>query len=280
MVPVTRRFHMMTACCLLLFFSPPLCYASFISMSTDITTQVTNGVITVACDVTNNGDEAAHEVSLEAGFGDEQIVKPPVARVPSGKTATFTFTYAPRIEFSRIVIPVTIRYKDANHYGFSAVSFAAASNKKASPPAVFGRFEDLSISTKGLLSLKLKSLDQNAHTVDVKIVAPRELTVSNMRKTVNIPGDADTRVNFGIENFSAIPPSTYAVLGIVSEERKGGRYDQAFVGKVAVFPEKQLFSFLANPHIIWAIAGLLMAYIAYLLLHRMLSRGLSKGKKD
>ncbi len=259
-------------CLAILFFPPSFCLASFISIDTAVSVSVNDGLAAIDCKVTNNGDEPAHQVEIEADFMGKKLVSPPVAMIPAGGTITQEFTFSPETKYSRMVVPLTIRYKDANQYAFSAISYASIKFEADESPGIFCKFEDLRMSGKGTLSLKIKSLDQNTHNITVRVVAPQELTVSDPIKVLSVPAGTTVSDEFEIKNFSALPPSTYTVIAIVSEERKTGRYDDAFIGKVSVIPEKQRFDFLSHPYLIWAIAGLILLYIAYQLFHLIIKK--------
>lgn len=262
-----RAFILMLFLIFILFFKSPG-FASFISIETNVIATANNGLITVDCKVTNKGDEPAHRVEIEADFTEKKFISSPVDLLPAGSSISKQFKFSPKTNFLRIVIPLTIRYKDANQYAFSAISYADIKSKTDESPAIFIKIEDASISKKGKLVLKIKSLDQNAHNLSLRIVAPSEITALPLAKTISVPKENPMNETFEIENFSAIAPSTYMILGIASEKRDSGRYDDAFIGKVAVVPEKQWFDFLSHPYLVWTFTVLLVGYFIYLLFHK------------
>jgi hypothetical protein len=271
------QFKKITVCCAglalsMIFFIQPICFASFISIDTSISVTVKDNVITLDCRITNSGDEPAHKVEVEADFTEKKSVSHPVDILPQGNSIREKFQFFPKTRFSRMVIPLTIRYKDANQYAFSAISFADAKSATDAGPAIFFKIEDASISTKGNLVLKIKSLDQNSHNASIRIFAPQELTVTPAQKAVLVSGRSPVEEIFEIENFSAIAPSTYTILAIISEKRNSGQYDDVSIGKVHVIAVKQKFSFLSHPSLKWAVAIFLILYFMYQLFYKKMNK--------
>jgi hypothetical protein len=255
----------------LLFFHSHV-FASFISIDTNVSASVNKDIITVDCKVANKGDEPAHKVEIEADFTEKKFISPLENILPAGSSINRQFKFSPKAAFSRIVIPLTIRYKDANQYAFSAISYTDIKSSTDELSTIICKIEDSSISKKGKLVLKIKSLDQNTHSLSLRIVAPAELTVLPLQKTVSVPKDNQINEMFEIENFSAIAPSSYTILAIVSEKRDSGSYDEAFIGKVSVTPEKQWFDFLSKPYLIWALIVIFVLYAAYQIFHRRINK--------
>ncbi len=245
----------------LILFIRPLCLASFISIDASIAVSVKDGLITVDCQVANNGDEPAHHIEIEADFTEKKFTSHPVDTLPQGDSLREKFQFLPKIAFSRMVIPLTIRYKDANQYVFSAISFADAKASTDAAPAIFCKVEDASISTKGNLVLKIKSLDQNSHNASIRIVMPQELTVTPPLKSIQVPDKGSVEETFEVENFSAIAPSSYTVLAIITEKRNSDQYDDVAIGKIKVMLAEQKFSFLSNPLLVWLVVVSLIIYV-------------------
>ena len=252
---------------LFLLAAPLASFASFISIGTHISVSVQDNTITIDCKLTNNGDESAHEVELEADFEGEKFLAPPSQTLPKSQSIHKNFQLFPKTMFSRMVIPLTIRYKDANRYPFSAIAFADVKAVTDSAPTIFSKVEDASVSKSGNLVVKIKSTDQNTHNAVLRIITPHELTVSPLSKMIRVPDSGFVEETFDLQNFSALAPSTYTVLAIISEKRDSGQYDTVSIGKVFVIPEAQWSDFLSHPYMVWALILLFIAYVIYQFFH-------------
>jgi hypothetical protein len=252
---------------LFLLAAPLASFASFISIDTHIAVSVRDNTIIIDCKLTNNGDESAHEVEMEADFEGEKFVTHPPQTLPKGQSIHKNFHLFPKTMFSRMVIPLTIRYKDANRYPFSALAFAEVKAATDSAPAIFSKVEDAGVSKTGNLAVKIKSIDRNAHNAVLRIITPHELTVNPLSKTIRVPSSGFVEETFDLQNFSALAPSTYTVLAIISEKRDSGQYDTISIGKVFVLPEAQWSDFLSHPYLVWALILLFIAYVIYLFFH-------------
>ncbi|MFO7964578.1 MAG: hypothetical protein R6U50_11700 [Desulfobacterales bacterium] len=254
---------------IVLVFLPRFGAAGIISIDSTVSSSIRDGSAVITFKLYNNGDETAHDVEIEADFEEKKtIVRQD--RLPAGSCMTKRFEYRRGFECSQMVVPLIARYKDQNRYPFSAVSYATVSFASDSP-RVFCKIEDVQMTQNGSLVLKMKSFDQKDHRIRLRIVAPQELTVRTPVKILSIPADTTIYESFEVQNFSALPPSIYTVLAVISEERPTGRYEHGYTGKVSIIHEKTVFDVLSYPFFAWGVAGLLLVYIGfqlYTLIHR------------
>ena len=246
-----------------LFLLKSICFASYITIDTDVLVSVNEGQITIDCKVTNNGDETAHQVEIEADFGEKKFSSHPANTLAPGKSLQEQFQFTPKTIFSRMIIPLAIRYKDANLYSFSAISYADAKSATDELSAIYCQINDLSLSRKGNLVLTLKSLDDRSHNAAVSIITPHELTVTPIEKSIRIPKKNEVKTKFEIDNFSALTPSTYAILCIISEKRTSGQYEAVFSGRINVISSTESIKILSNQYLIWIIISLIIIYFLY-----------------
>lgn len=211
------------------------------------------------CKVTNKGDETAHQVEVQAGLGMQKFSSLPQTLMP-GKSLGSKFKFFPKTKFSRLIIPLIIKYKDANMFDFSAVSYADAKSSSNELTAIHCRVNELTLSKEGELALTLKSLDHHSHSTVVRIMTPHELTAAPAEASVLVPAENEIEIKFKITNFSALAPSTYAILCIVSENRNNGRYDEVFSSRINVVSSKKSLQLFSTPYILWVIILLVIVF--------------------
>ena len=260
------KFIIVITCCFFAIFFGTLfvtsdLFASFITMDVNVSTTVQAGEIEVYCTVINRGDEPANDVKIDALFKDRTISSPSVSTLGPGETTRQIFRSSMTKGFLRTIVPLVIHYKDVNGYLFSALSYADAKLRETSTSPIFGKVEPLTIARRGTLIIKLKSLDGQAHQVSVRLAVPNELTVTPLAQEIGIPASGESTARFKLSNFSAFVDSNYMILGILSEQRSSGLYENVLLGRVNIVAPESIPGLLSSKLFIPLLGLLILAYV-------------------
>ncbi len=247
-------------CIIFLSLCKTPCFASYITIDTNTAVTIDDGQITIACKITNKGDEAAHQVEVQTNLNLQKFSSRPFQTLTPGKSLQTKFKFTPKTKFSRLIIPLVIKYKDSNLFGFSAVSYADAKSSAHELSTVYCRVKEATLSKKGRVSLTLKSLDHHSHSTMVRVITPHELTATPAEKNVIVPAESEIQANFRIANFSALAPSNYTILCIVSEKRNNGWYEEVFNGRINIVSPQKSLQLFSSPYIPWIIILLVIFF--------------------
>jgi len=204
-------------------FLTPLAHASYISLNTTVTSKVTENTLKVLVSVINKGDEAAHNVQAKIRVGDQKILTEKRDQLEVDQTytgyATFNLPYKTPGQYPLVLV---MHYADANQYPFSALTCQTFSYKAgAAPSDIFGQMKGDTFWKQGEAKLLLKNMGEVEIETQVKIIAPRELTVIGEDQKVILLPKAEKKISFPIKNFSALSGSTYQLFALSEYENQG-----------------------------------------------------------
>lgn len=208
---------------------------SFISMETKISPTLKDNTLTVKVDITNKGDEPAYNVQVGVDANDRVASTPVKDVLQINETHAVKTTFDMDIQTAgRYPLIVTIDYTDLNQYPFSAISSAYFVYKEDASPRVHGRIHDVSISKEGKLVLTLKNLLDTDKKVRVKLAVPRELSVSEPIRDVDLGSKSEKEITFDIKNFSALGGSSYRVFAVTGYEDNNKHFNVTIPGVVKI----------------------------------------------
>jgi hypothetical protein len=120
--------------------------------------------------------------------------------------------------------------------------------------------KSISFWKEGETALKLKNMSEVALNVKSSLVVPRELTVLDESRTVDLPPKTEKDVAFAIKNFSALSGSNYQVLAVSEYERDGMHQTNIAPGTIKIHESKTLLGI--NYTYLYAIlAGLIVLFL-------------------
>jgi hypothetical protein len=201
--------------------------AAYISIRSDTRAEVVSNRLIAGLALVNEGDESARSVSISAGFQDRLISGPIRATLPPREPMEVQLDLGPLpTEPGRYPIVFKIHYADANLYPFSALAFHswAFPESELHPPALLALAQPLSLSGKGSLKLKIKSLVDSPLDVNLRLHLPDELSCDTPELNLLLAPGRDRTVEFPLVNFSGRPGSRYTIL-VVLGYRQAGRYE-------------------------------------------------------
>jgi preprotein translocase subunit Sec61beta len=232
-------FFLLTAYCLLLTLPVS---ASYISLRTRVSSRVVGDVLEVSILAVNKGDESAHNVQAEIRVGGRKVLAKKVPELGVNKSyevgRKFDLGLRQPGEYPLIVI---VHYADANMYPFSALSCQTFSYKaEALPGEIFGSIKSSSFWKKGRAKLTLKNMGSSLVAASTYLVAPRELSVRKEASIMSIPPKSAGRLDFEIENFSALGGSTYQVFAISQYEKDGLHRTSITAGLIRIVESREI----------------------------------------
>ncbi|NQT30250.1 MAG: hypothetical protein HQ596_06735 [Candidatus Saganbacteria bacterium] len=221
---------------LFLFICASAAFASFISLETAVTSKVSGNTIEVILEATNAGDEAAYNVFAEVNLAGKRVLFRKIPELDRG--AVYRASKKIRLDIERpgsYPLVVKMHYSDANQYPFSAL-LAQTFNYKVLEvaPELFGKLKSLAFFKKGTLAAHLKNLGGTDLQVSSRIFVPNELTADKPLHESIISKYETARINFPVENFSALNGSNYQVYCVSQYEKDGIHATQIIPGHVLI----------------------------------------------
>ena len=233
---------------LILLLVPKLALASFISLTTTITTDViTENFTNIQVDILNSGDEPAYFVQVSPLLPNNFQAEPNLFNVGtfnpnSPKKINFNLTITNQIFTGTYPLVILVDYADANGYPFSSVSPSSIIYRTSTLSKVTGIMKELTLSGKNTetLTLTVRNLDEIQHNVDIKLYLPRELKVDKDKSTVSIGPKEEKNLNFQVSSFSALPGSNYVVLATLDYDDSNLHYSSTVRSMIKIVTEKPL----------------------------------------
>jgi hypothetical protein len=189
---------------------------SFISMETKTSTTLQENTLVVKVTVTNKGDEPAYSVQVVVEAHDKSASTPVKDVLKINESYEVETTFDMDIQMvGRYPLIVTVDYADLNQYPFSAISSSYFVYKEDVGPKIHGKIEGVGISKSGRLVLVMKNLLDTEKKIKVKLVVPRELSVTEPILEVELGSKSEREIRFDIKNFSALVGSSYQVFAVM-----------------------------------------------------------------
>ncbi len=193
---------------------------------------MTENTTRVRVKLLNSGDESAHNVQIS--LITENFQSDPIFVGDLSPNSPFEGDFT--LDLTKEILPgiyplvVLVDYADANGYPFSSVSPTSLIYKTPTVSKVSGVMEELSLTGKETKTLKLtlRNLDDFSHDVNVKLILPRELKVTDGEKRVSIQPKEEEELGFEVSSFSALPGSSYVVLASIEYD-----YDNSHFSSIA-----------------------------------------------
>lgn len=212
---------------------------SFISMETKTSATFEENKLAVKVNVTNKGDEPAYNVQVGVDANDKIASTPMKDVLQINETHTVETTFDMDIQaVGRYPLIITVDYTDLNQYPFSAISSSYFVYKEDVSPKVHGRIDNVGISGSGKLVLILKNLLDARKKVRVKLIVPRELSVPEPIKDIELDSKSEKEMRFDIKNFSALAGSSYQVFAVTGYEDNNKHYTVTIPGVVKIMERR------------------------------------------
>ena len=243
-------------------------FAKYITINTSVSTTVTGSEATLDIKLKNLGDDPAFGLSVKVLSKPGIAVSSKIPTLEPGAEKMLTLKTAIETDLLQQIVPLMIYYKDGKGHPFSVLSYAIARSDGAEPSRVSAKIEPIELSRKRAVVVKAKSIDGKSRHVDIRMLTPDELTVTPKNIELDIPGAEEVDALFELSNLNATSDSTYLILGIVSEKRKKGLFEEITLGKVTTITSKSIIEILTGRPALWVLGLLAFGYIMYEIIHR------------
>jgi hypothetical protein len=226
---------------LCVLFTAPA-FASYISLPTSVTTRVAADRLEVKVNLTNRGDESAYNVRVEVEVGDQKKLSDKQAELRVGAAFEGRALFPLRLTRpGTYPLIITVHYTDANQYPFSALTAQTYIYKQETTAPVFGQIKPVSFSKDGKLELTVKNSASSLLKLKTFLLAPRELTVGEESRELELGPKSEAKLAFAVKNFSALSGSTYQVFAVTQFEDQGLHYTTLSPGVIRIGAEAGFF---------------------------------------
>jgi hypothetical protein len=218
-------------------------YASFISLTTTITTEVmSKNSAKLHIKILNSGDEAAYNVQISSLTEDfkTDIINVGILEPKIPFEGDLNVSRTKEINPGSYPIVVLTDYADANSYPFSSISRVDLTYKTRTVSKVSGGIPELNLSGKESkkLVLTVRNLDSIPHDVKVKLFIPRELKAVNEERSLSVGSKEEKILDFDVSSFSALVRSSYVVLATLEYEQDNLHYSSFAQTMINVIEKK------------------------------------------
>lgn len=213
--------------------------ASVISMQIEAVASVEGNTLKVPVRVANTGDEPAYNVRINAdigGRGQSGSLKGVL-----GVNEKYSEELTAPVSYQkpgRYPVVVTVDYTDQNQYPFTAVNITYLNYKEGTVGRVVGEVPAISIAESGRLKVKIKNFEQREEKIDVRLVIPKELSISTPNREVTVKPASEETMAFDLKNVSALPGSNYLIYALLEYEDANYHYANAVVSNLKVEKKK------------------------------------------
>jgi len=217
--------------------------AGFIRIRSDARAEIISNRVVAGVALVNQGDETARSISVSAAFQNRSISGPTGGSLTPNDPLDVRLDLGPLPEEPGVYpIVFKIHYADGNLYPFSALAFHlwASPDYEIPPPVLLAMVQPLSLSNKGSLKLKLKSLAHSPLDVNVSLHLPDELSCDTPELNLLLAPGRDRTVAFPVVNFSGRPGSQYTILVVLSYRQEGRYNGIPAVGSIEIRADRPL----------------------------------------
>jgi len=235
--------------------------AGTISMQTSTTCTGTGQGVRVEVSAINIGDEPAANVRITACFGDNtksSLVKP---ELEPGWPFTARLLIHPELSVpGAYPVEVRVDFHDMNGHPYSALSYSSFVYKQGADCQVFAEPTEVTLEGRGRLTLNLTNTGRDPQRVQIRLIAPMELSATPASRTIDIKARGKRKVSFDLENFAARGGAGYTVLAFIEYEADGLHHTSVSQSRVCVLHTRNFFK-RHQAALIIAAAGLILAVV-------------------
>lgn len=236
--------------------------ASYISLSTTLSSKVEGKNLKVMLSSTNQGDESAYNVQAEIKVKGQSLLaeKRPELTINTAYQAQFDVPLTHQLPGNYPLILI-LHYTDANQYPFSALSVQSYAFGREAPSPIYGQAKATAFAQEGELRFTLKNLGENEIGVKTYLVTPRELSLGQELVELVLAPKSEENASFKLKNFSALNGSSYQLYAVSEYESGGLHYTSVAPGTVKITAEE---SFLGISYLLiyLLLAFLIVAFVA------------------
>lgn len=235
----------------------PIVVASYLSMQSSITVTEDETIITV----TNLGDESAYNVQLSLDISEQKKISDLKSQLGMQEKFEWKMPLDSKPKNpGKYPLILTTSYQDANSYPFSAISVSTFDYKQGAISDIAAKINSIEIADKETLELTIKNTADTTKNLNIRLIAPKELTAEKDKVSIKLPAKREITINFEIKKFSALAGSSYVVFGVIEYDEGGRHYTAISNGVVKVVEKKNIFN---NQNLLIALLIILVMIFTY-----------------
>ena len=240
-----------------ILFVMPIVVASYLSMQSSITVTENKTIITV----TNLGDESAYNVQLSMDINEQKKISDLKSQLGMQEKFEWKMTLDSKPKNpGKYPLILTTSYQDANSYPFSAISVSTFDYKQGAISDIAAKINSIEITDEETLELTIKNTADTTKNLNIRLIAPKELTANKEKLRVKLPAKTESSINFEIKKFSALAGSSYVVFAVIEYDEDGKHYTTVTNGLVKVTEKKNIFN---NRNLLIALLIILVIIFIY-----------------
>jgi hypothetical protein len=238
-------------------------YSASLSLGFDASTRFANGQVTARVTITNQGDESAKSVYMEALLGERSVSSSEIETLPVGASYEWDIELGPPPK-PRGVYTVALRVHYTDIYGHPASGLHSIPLYTGDVPAgrpIDAELSSTTIKQSGELKLTLKAQESFTNEVTCRLILPSEVQCDKSVARLPTATDEPVEHRFAIYNGTALRGSRYRVFVVMDYVQDGLHASVVKVGLLEVAPYAKLSVRERN---LWiaVIAVLLIAFAA------------------
>lgn len=238
-------------------------FAGRISLSVDPSLRTTSNSVETTVIVRNNGDEEAHQVSVEAMLGEKSVRSSAVGTLDPGARHEFQLDLG-EMQSTNGVVPVVILTEYLDMRGYPSSSLRTIPLNSLSTTNVAGtidvRVSGATVRDVTEVTVTLSVSTGSTGPVPLELLLPNEFSCVDDSRMVNIPESGKAVATFHVTNRYALPGSAYRIFAVA--RWTDGTSELCSIGKGRLRVQSYT-NFLCHNEIVCMVAGCLfiMAFI-------------------
>lgn len=253
-------------------------YAASLTLEFDASTRFSGGMASARVTLTNQGDEQAKSVYVEALLGDQRISSSEIEALAVGASHTWDIQLGPPPKRPG-VYTVAFRAHYSDIYGHPASGLHTIPLYTGQVPArspIDARLSSATIDPSGELMLSMGAKVAFTSDVTCRLILPSEILCNAPEVRLRISGVEPVEHRFAIENNGALRGSRYRVYVVIDYVHDGLHGSTEEAALVEVAPHRKMQNTERN---LWItiIAALVIAFLAAQFFPRRRSGKIAEG---
>lgn len=215
--------------------------AAQITISIRADTTARPPLLDVRVTVANSGKEAAHNVQVTLSDAARTALPAIGMLEPGGNHQVQATIDIAGKNPGRHPLPVTVAYADQNGYPFSAILCATYFVERDTSSDLFGTIACEPFQNSARIQAHLKNTSARDHAFTLAVLTPRELTAEAPAPRT-LKAGAETTLEIGLRNFSALPGSRYPLFLVAEYDQDGKHFTSVLTTSVEIITEIAFFT--------------------------------------
>jgi len=192
--------------------------------------------------IENTGNETAYNIQVMFKFAENEWLSKIVTRldVNNSEVINNLYKYEPINEGNYPFI-ARIHFQDSSGYSFTSVVTTILTYKEATIPDIFAEWEDLFLSDKAVLKLKITNIGYDDLNLNINILVPDELSVQPNQSTFALKARSKDELLFDVDNFNAIVGAVYPAWSIIEYENNVNHFTFVSSGNITIIQKANVF---------------------------------------